>query len=312
MALHTIAVLFAAWPACAEGPVTLGDVEERLKVHVYTLAEKIGERNNAGHYPALLRARDYVAAEFGAAGYTPDLQEYTVWNSAFHNVVAVLPGAGAAAGGGLVVGAHYDTAEGTPGADDNASGTAALLEVARLLKAGPPPRRNVTLVAFSTEEPPYFGTDLMGSRFFAAQAARGGARPEGMICLETIGFYSRQPGSQGYPPLLKYFFPETGDFIALVGNFRSRGLLKRVREGLQAHMALPVVHAALPSFIPGVDWSDHRSFWVEGIPAVMLTDTAPYRNLNYHRHTDTYETLDYKAMAELTAGVAETVRDLAK
>lgn len=305
-----LVLLLLATPLHAAEKMSGSDLEERLRVHVYRLAHEIGERNSL-RYRSLQKARDYVAETFGDAGYPVRLQEYRAWDLGFENVIATLPGSGGPEAGTLVVGAHYDSAPGTPGADDNASGVAALLEIARVLKREPL-RKTLLFAAFSTEEPPYFGTELMGSRFFAAEVARGPSRVEGMVCLETIGYYRKEKGSQKYPFFLSLFYPPQADFIGLVGNFRSHALLARVRDGLRLHSPVPMVHATLPSFVTGVDWSDHRSFWEEGIPAVMLTDTALFRNPNYHEATDTYESLDYATEAALVAGLAETVKDLAR
>lgn len=310
------AALAAAWLAAAPATAAEGkkapmpDLQEKLRAHVFELAERIGERN-AFKYKPLRDARDYVLGVFGGYGFAASTQPYTIWENTFENVVAVLPGSGGAAAGTLVVGAHYDTAPGTPGADDNASGVAGLLELARLMRAAAP-RKTIVFAAFASEEPPFFGTDLMGSRVFAAAARAKGEPIEAMISLEMIGYYDKRPGSQRYPPLVRFFFPDTGDFISLVGNFGSRSFLTRLRDALKRRMRLPLEYASLPAWVPGVDWSDHASFWQEGYPAVMLTDTSFYRNRHYHEGTDRYDTLDYASMAAFVEGLAAALEELAR
>ena len=283
---------------------------DTLRAHVQELAGRIGERN--GSRPeALAEAGAYIRHTLSAYGYEVASHPYQALALPFENLEARLAGSGGPAAGTLVVGAHYDTAAGTPGADDNASGTAGLLEVARLLR-GSCPRRNIAFVAFATEEPPYFGTELMGSLCYAKQLHSRSEPVIGMVCLEMIGFFSALRGVQRYPLFLKLFFPDRADFIGLVGNLRSRAFLARIKDGLKRHLTIPLVHASLPAFVPGVDFSDHRSFWAQGIPAVMITDTAFCRNANYHQPTDTAETLDYDSMGGIVAALAKTLEGLSQ
>ena len=281
-----------------------------LRTHVQELAGRIGERN--GFRPqALGEAAAYIRRTLSAYGYEVASHPYQALGLSFENLETRLQGSGGPAAGTLVVGAHYDTAPGTPGADDNASGIAGLLELARLLRSSRP-RLNIAFTAFATEEPPYFGTELMGSLCYAKQLHSRSERVIGMVCLEMIGFFSARRGLQRYPAFLKFFFPDRADFIGLVGNLRSRAFLARIKDGLKNHLTIPLQHASLPAFVPGVDFSDHRSFWAQGIPAVMITDTAFYRNANYHRPTDTAETLDYDSMGALVAALAKTLERLSQ
>ncbi len=210
----------------------------------------------------------------------------------------------------MVVGAHYDSVAGTRGANDNASGTAAVLEVARLL-AGRDLARTVRFVAFVNEEPPYFKTEQMGSRVYARRSRERGERIVAMLSIETIGYYRDEPGTQKYPFPFSLFYPAEGNFIGFVGNLGSRSLVRRCVGSFRSHAAFPSEGAALPGWITGVDWSDHWSFWKEGYAAVMVTDTAPFRYPWYHDSADTADRLDYERTARVVAGIARVVADLA-
>ncbi len=206
----------------------------------------------------------------------------------------------------IVIGAHYDTVVGSPGADDNASGVAVLLELARL-HARTRFRKTVRFVAFTLEEPPFFRSRHMGSRVYARALKERREQVEAMLCLESVGYYSHEKGSQSFPWLvfwLRWRYPTTGNFIAIVSNAASQPLQTQVRDALKANMDLAVETYTGPWWVPGVDWSDHGSFWNEDYPAVMLTDTALFRNPQYHRLTDLPDRLDYRAMTELVRGLA--------
>jgi hypothetical protein len=273
---------------------------ERLRQHVEVLAGEIGKRS-LFTYQALERAARYIEEELEAAGYAVESQEFEVRGKRCRNLIASRSGSNANTGE-LVLGAHYDTDPDTPGADDNASGVAVLLELARLA-AGAKFERTVRFVAFTNEEAPWFGTDAMGSRAYARRARQRGTQIDGMISLEMVGYYSDRPGSQSYPPGFRFIYPDRGNFIALVSDFRSWGWKNELETLLLKNTTLPVESIATFRFVPGVDLSDHRSFWNEGYRALMITDTAFYRNPNYHRPSDTPETLDYRRMAALTAGL---------
>ncbi len=279
----------------------------RLRAHVHALAVEIGARDVAEHPKALARAADYVEAQLKALGYEVKRQPFAVGKRSVHNLEAALPGEGPEL---VVVGAHYDTVPTTPGADDNASGTAAMIEIARALK-GKKLKRSLRFVAFVNEEPPYFKTDLMGSVVYAKGLKAAGAKVKGMLSLETLGYYDTRPDTQSYPPGLSAFYPSTGDFVAIVGTGESRALVHRLVSSFRASARFPSESIAAPGFVQGVDYSDHWSFAREGYPAVMVTDTAFMRNAHYHEPSDRAETLDYGRLARVTEGLAAAIEELA-
>ena len=283
-------------------------IRDRLAAHVQRLAGSIGERNQE-RPEALEAAADYIAESFRELGYRPRDEPFESRGAWVRNIVAELPGRRADAGI-IVVGAHYDSVPGGPGANDNASGVAAVLELARLL-AGRRFARQVRFVAFVNEEQPYSYTSAMGS-VVHAQGARGrGERIAAMLSLETIGHYSDEPRSQQYPPPLSYLYPDRADFIGFVGNLRSLGLVRRCVAAFRRHARFPAEGAALPERIEGVGWSDHWSFWRAGYPALMVTDTAFFRYRHYHLPSDTPEKIDYARTARVASGLAATIADLA-
>jgi Zn-dependent M28 family amino/carboxypeptidase len=285
-------------------PDLTGELQFRLRGHVQFLAGVVGERNSR-RYRRLERAREYIEEVFTQSGYWIGHDLYECGGKEYRNVVAAVPGAVSVAPV-LVVGAHYDTAWGSPGADDNASGVAVLIELARIL-VDEPAAASIRWVAFTLEESPHFKTDSMGSRVFARRCRQRGDSIRGMISLEMVGYYSGARRSQGHPlSLMRWFYPDRGNFIAVAGNYASRSLVRRLSRLLSAHGELPVEHIALP-FVPGVDLSDNWSFWEEGYPALMVTDTAFFRNRHYHRSTDRPETLDYRSMELLVRGLAEAL-----
>ncbi|HEX6885628.1 MAG TPA: M28 family peptidase [Planctomycetota bacterium] len=263
---------------------------------------------DAAHPEHLARAADFLRARLAQTLGAAKLQTFEVGGVRHHNVCAVV---GPAGGERVVVGAHYDAAEPGIGADDNASGVAGLLELARLL-AGTELACEVELVAFALEEPPHFRTPAMGSALHAAELRRSGVRVRAMLCLEMIGCYRDEPGSQAYPvPLLGWLYPSRGDFVAVVGTLGQAGLVRRVKQAMARATPLPVRSINAPAFLPGIDFSDHASYWAVGLEAVMITDTAFYRNPRYHSAADTPETLDYRRMAQVVDGVHAAVRALA-
>ena len=282
--------------------VVAPDVRARLEAIVRTLAKTIGPRSYRDT-ASLAAAADFITQSFEAGGYTVTFQPYEVQGLTYRNLIVERRGTEEPERI-LIVGAHYDTVEGTPGADDNASGVAVLLELARL-HAETRFRKTVRFVAFTLEEPPFFRSRQMGSRVYARSLKAQGEEVEAMLCLEMVGYYSQEQGSQSFPFFwLRWRYPTTGNFITVVSNSASEPLQMHVRDALKATMALPVETFTGPWWIAGVDLSDHGSFWKEGYPAVMLTDTAFYRNPHYHRSTDRPETLDYSAMTELVQGMS--------
>jgi Zn-dependent M28 family amino/carboxypeptidase len=281
---------------------------ERLQRHVEWLAGGIGERN-VWRPAALAAAAAYIRGEFEALGLEVRAQRYRALGVDCENLEVVLPGR-SAPGEIVLVGAHYDTVRGTPGADDNASGVAALIEIARALRAAPL-ARTLKLVAFVNEEAPFFFWGEMGSKVYARAARRRGDDIRLMLSLEMLGCYDDTPGSQAYPPLLKWFYPERGNFIAFVSNLASRRALRGLVGAFRAHSDFPAESLAAPALVPGVAWSDQLSFWRAGYRAVMVTDTAFYRNRDYHRASDAPARLRYPEMARVVEGLAAAVAALA-
>jgi hypothetical protein len=270
-----------------------------LERHVRELAVTLHPRSYAQH-ANLERAADYVLAAFIASGGETDVQKLEVDGVLYRNVMVRF---GPPEGPLLVIGAHYDSNGDTPGADDNASGVAGLLELARLLAAHPPPQP-VELVAFALEEPPYFRTAAMGSFQHAQALVDAGREVRLMIALEMIGYYRDAPRSQDFPVrALEPMYPDRGNFIAIVGRFGDFGATRRLKALFRGATDLPVESINAPSYVTGVDFSDHASYWHFGMPAVMVTDTAFFRNPHYHASGDTPETLDYARMAKVVSAV---------
>jgi Zn-dependent M28 family amino/carboxypeptidase len=281
-----------------------------LRADVTRLAGEIGERNY--HYYAELKAAaDYIETQFRSAGLEIERQAYQDTGKTYENLIAEIAG-GERASEIVVVGAHYDSVVGSPGANDNGSGVAALLALARRL-ADSRPTLTLRLVAFVNEEPPYFQGDAMGSRVYARRCRERGDNIVAMMSLETIGYYSDAEGSQNYPsPAIGWCYPSRGDFIAFVGNVGSRALVRRSIRAFRASAPFPSEGAALPSFVPGVGWSDQWAFWQEGYPGIMITDTAPFRYPYYHTEDDLPDKLDYERMARVVEGIEAVVRMLAE
>jgi hypothetical protein len=289
-------------------PASLDALKDRLFGHIDQISVRIGERNTR-HPEGLERAAAYITENFEASGYAVRHQDYTAAGKTVRNIEATLPGA-EPGGKIIVVGAHYDSALG-PAANDNASGVAALLELARLMKDATP-RLTVRFVAFVNEEPPFFQTEEMGSYVYAREAKARGDDVAAMLSLETMGYYSDEKGSQRYPFPLKYLYPDTGNFIGFVGNRESRGLVKETLRLFRAASDMPAESAALPASIPGVGWSDHWSFWRFGYPALMVTDTAPFRYPYYHTEDDTIDKIDFYRLARVVDGLAGVIGSLAQ
>jgi hypothetical protein len=280
----------------------------RLEAHVRTLAETFTPRD-ASHPEILDQAAGYIREELQAAGGLVEDQPFKVRRgTTYRNVTARF---GPETRERIVVGAHYDAPRSSPGADDNASGVAGLLELARLLGKDPP-RTRIELVAYTLEEPPYFGGPSMGSAVHAASLRRQGIALRAMICLEMIGYFSDDPGSQRFPlPALGLLYPSTGNFITVVGRLGEGSLVRRVKNAMRSASPLDVKALCAPASLRGISRSDHRNYWRAGYPAVMITDTAFYRNRNYHRASDTPDTLDYRRMAMVVQGLDAAVRKLA-
>lgn len=283
-------------------------LRDRLKKHIKILAEKIGERN-IRRYKELEASADYIGKSFKDLGYKVGLQTFKVGGATVKNIEVEFMGS-SRSGEIVIVGAHYDSVTGSPGANDNASGVAAILEIARLI-ASEDLLRTVRLVAFANEEPPYFKTSHMGSRVYASRSRKRGEQIVAMISIETIGYYSEDVGSQRYPFPFNLFYPDTGNFIGLVSNISSRHLVRRAIATFREHSPFPSEGVAAPGWITGIGWSDHWSFWKEGYPAMMITDTAPFRYKHYHTPEDTADKIDYARLARVVAGIARIITEFA-
>lgn len=294
-------------------PLTASQTElaAQLQTDIETLAAGVGKRSTF-HPASMARAGRYIIDQLEAAGYAEHEEVFVERGSRAPNIAVEIRGASLPSEI-VVIGAHYDSYQGTPGADDNASGTAGVLALARrfALSNSKPPARTLRFVFFVNEEPPSFMTPDMGSWVYAKHCKARADNIVAMLSLETIGFYTDTIGYQHYPPLVGALYPERGDFIGFVGNFASRGLVKRAIGAFRANASFPSEGAALPGSVPGVGWSDHWAFWQEGYPAIMVTDTANYRNPHYHLDSDTPDKLDYPRTARVVDGLEAVVRRLA-
>lgn len=278
-----------------------------LRSHVYRLADEIGVRN-VFRPEALQAAKEYIEQTWYRQNFQVVEQEYSVQGVRCANVEITCVGR-VRPDEIILLGAHYDSVPTGPGANDNGSGVAALLELSRLFGATAP-ARTIRFVAFVNEESPFFFTRQQGSAVYAKAARRRGDNIRLMISLETMGYYRSEPNSQKYPPLFRFFYPDRGDFIALVSNFRSWGIMRKLAKAFRKTTDFPLEYVATFAFIPGVAWSDHLSFWRQGYKALMVTDTAFYRYPYYHTAEDTPDKLDYHKLAEVTKGLHKAVHQL--
>jgi Zn-dependent M28 family amino/carboxypeptidase len=285
------------------------EIKANLTRYVADVAGEIGERNVIAYTP-LQKTAQYIEDHLKKLGYDAKSQEYVVQMRKVRNLIVEIPG-GARANEIVVIGAHYDTVYDCPGSDDNTSGVAALLELARILKNSHP-ARTVRFVAFVNEEPPWFQTGDMGSLVYAKEAHRKKENIVAAVSLETIGMYSDAEGSQQYPEGFKALYPSKGNFIAFIGDLGSHALVRDAVASFRASTQFPSEGSSVPAWITGVGWSDHWSFWQEGYPGIEVTDTAPFRNPNYHRPTDKPDTLDYDRMSRVVRGLVGVVKDLGK
>jgi hypothetical protein len=282
-----------------------------LKAHIETIAAR---EHNVAHYDELEKVARYLEATLASYGYTAGRQEYLADGKTVRNIdAAIEPQQGAADPEVIVVGAHYDSAEDAPGANDNASGTSAVLELARLLKdLDGRTRKRIRLVLFVNEEPPYFMTADMGSLRYAEALAARNERVTAMYSLETLGYYSDAPGSQKYPAPFGLMFPDKGDFVSFVGLTKSRPLVQETMRSFRAHTSFPTIGGVAPGIIPGIGWSDHWAFAQHGFQGVMVTDTAVFRYPHYHEPTDTPDKVDTERLARIVKGMERVLRDLVR
>ncbi|HEX8613246.1 MAG TPA: M28 family peptidase [Telluria sp.] len=299
-------------PAASAGAAPLPDLPTRLATHVRAIASS---EHNTGTPAALEKAALYLEATLAAQGYAVRRDEYVYDGHKVRNLEVSI--ANTATGKQpervYIVGAHYDSAPGTPGANDNGSGTAAVLELARMLKGVvPAPGNELRFVLFVNEEPPYFGGPGMGSRHHARALKASGQNVKAALILETIGYYSDAKNSQSYPPGISAFYPNQGNFITFVGTLGSAGLVRRTVSAFREASTFPAEALAAPSFVKGVTWSDHTSYNLEGYEALMITDTAIMRYPHYHTSADTPDKLDYASMAKVVEGLSKVTTAMIK
>jgi len=287
--------------------------ERALAANLKTHIAAIGAReHNIDHYDELEKAARYIERVLAGYGYQPVPQQFPVRGKDVRNIEATIEATKSDAET-IVVGAHYDSAIGTPGANDNATGTASVLELARLLSplAGKSGKR-IRLVLFVNEELPYFGSEDMGSLQYAKKLAERSERVTAMYSLETLGYYSDAAGSQKYPAPFGLVLPDRGDFISFVGMLGSRPLLQDAMRSFRSHTPFPTIGGVSPGFIPGIAWSDHWAFAQHGFQALMITDTALFRYPHYHKPTDTPDKIDNERLARVVKGIERVVRDQAR
>lgn len=312
--LAAVAAMVAMPGTSFEGEVLVSEGEDRalaarLEQDVRVLAGEIGERN-VFRPEALDAAVGYIEGELQEAGLNPERQSFDVGRVRCHNLEVQFEGV-ERPDEIIVIGAHYESVVGSPGANDNASGVAALLALARSF-ADRVPGRTVRFVFFANEEEPFFMTEHMGSLVYARRSAERGETIQGMVSLETMGYYDDRPGTQQYPlGVLKLRYPDEGNFIGFVANLHSRSLLRQAIAAFRAEARIPSEAAALPASVPGVGWSDQQAFWKMGYPAIMITDTAPFRYPYYHTAEDTPDKLDYRRLALVVRGLEAMVTELA-
>jgi hypothetical protein len=284
---------------------------QSLERHIATIA---GSEHNVVRYGELEKVAGYLEATLASMGYAVGRQEFLADGKPVRNIEVVIEPANQSGDPDvIVVGAHYDSVSGSPGANDNASGAAAVIELARLLRdlerVG---AKRIRLAFFVNEEPPYFRTEAMGSLNYARALGRSGERVVAMYSLETIGFYSNEPGSQLYPWPFGLIFPDRADFVAFVGLMGSRSLVRETMRSFRSHTSFPTIGGVAPGFIPGIAWSDHWAFAELGFQAVMVTDTALFRYPHYHRPSDTPDKVDTEKVARVVKGIERVIRDFSR
>ncbi len=278
--------------------------QKKLKEHVEFLSN-ISPARSYENIQSLDTTSEYIENEFIKYGFSPKHQTYEVEGKQYHNIIVSYGTPNAPV---LIIGAHYDVCGEQPGADDNASGVASLLSLAqKISQLKPELSFRVDFVAFTLEEPPFFRTNNMGSYIHAKSLKENNEKVLGMVSLEMLGYFSSEEKSQNYPLfLMKLFYPSEGDFIAVVSNYKSRSLVTHFKNYI-GEASINVEKLCAPSFLPGVDFSDHKNYWKFGYKAIMVTDTSFYRNPNYHMITDTPDTLDFSKMSEVTNGIYNAI-----
>jgi len=319
--LFLVIGIILAWPvvkvrwfspagALSTGGPDLEGAGAMLYEHVRHLSVRIGSRSFY-EYGKLEETKAYIRSTLEEMGYRPEMQDYEYEGRLFSNIIVTIGGSGTS-GETVIVGAHYDTVPGTPGADDNASAVAVLLEMCRSLRREAP-SRTLKLIFFTLEEPPHYNTRVMGSAVYARAAKARDEKIHVMLSLEMVGYFSDTEGGQSFPlPLMNLVFPTKPDFLAVVGDSESKELVKKIKDSVEKGDGVPVETLCASRWVPGVALSDHNSFWKEGYRAAMITDTAFYRNPHYHGPGDTIDTLNFQRMTGVLKGLVQAVRDLAE
>ncbi len=291
-------------------PLTASQQQLRddLNRDIKIIAEDIGEHNYI-FYSNLIQVENFLKKRLSQAGYSVNTQEYSVNGQVFRNLEVEIQGT-EKPDEIVVIGAHYDSVVGSPGANDNGSGAVAVLSLAKLF-ATTHPKRTLRFVEFVNEEPPFFWSENMGSLVYAKRCQERQENIVAMLSLETMGFYSQARNSQQYPVnILRLIYPNQGNFIGFIGNIGSRSLIHQVIAKFRTSAEFPSQGVSLPNFIPGVGWSDHWSFWQVGYPALMVTDTAPFRYPYYHTQQDTPDRIDYDSLTYVVSGLQSVIQDL--
>ena len=278
-----------------------------LQQDINFLTGNIGPRNYL-NYPGLQLAVEFIDRSFTSSDYAVEHQKYQIGDRQYENLIVEIPG-NQNNSEIVVVGAHYDSAFNTAGANDNGSGTAGIIELAKLFKDFHP-QKTLRLVAFVNEEPPFFWTENMGSLVYAQRCHQRKENIVAMLSLETMGYYTNETNTQKYPTPLNLIYPSQGNFISFVGNLKSRKLVRQVINSFQQQVDFPSEGAAVPNVLPGIGWSDHWSFWQQGYPAIMVTDTAPFRYPHYHTLDDTADKIDYDSLARVVMGMQKVITKL--
>ncbi|MDD5634074.1 MAG: M20/M25/M40 family metallo-hydrolase, partial [Candidatus Omnitrophica bacterium] len=291
-----------------ENATSTDTTPERLKKHVYKLAHEIGERN-IRNYSRLNEAADYITDQFRSLDYKVDFQVYRIRDKYFKNIIVTKDG-NKRPDEIIILGAHYDS-KNNPGADDNASAIAGLLEIARALK-DTKTDRTIKFIAFTNEEPPFFKKKHMGSMIYTKAAVKNRDNIKGAVILEMIGYFSNKPRSQRHPLGFSFSYPTIGNFIGAMGGSKSKRILKYIVWSFRRATKFPIEWMVVPRLVLGVGMSDDWAFWKTGFPVVMITDTAYFRNPNYHKRSDTYDTLNYENMSQVVKGITASLRTLAR
>ena len=282
-------------------------IQQSLQQDIQKISVKIGARNYS-QYQSLDATRQFLETTLIELGYEVKQQKFKIKEDLYYNLVVEKVGT-EKPNEVVLVGGHYDSAFNSPGANDNGSGAAATLELARIF-ANKPTKRTVRFVEFVNEEPPFFTTKDMGSLVYANQLKRERENIIAMLSLETMGYFSDVENSQKYPFPINFFYPNKGNFIGFIGNLESGDLVRKSISSFRRHVSFPSEGASLPSWIPGVGWSDQWAFWQQGYKGIMVTDTAPFRYPFYHTEQDTIDKVNFEKLARVVSGLADVIADL--